>query len=388
MLEGYDLSRSINLIALISIIGSFEGLLMGIFLVFKKSVKFRANLWLGCLVLTVTSFILSGAVYRIGRLPDFPHVVHLHMVTILLMGPFAYLYVRSCTQKDFEIRPILWLHFLPALLALGYHLPFYLQGGEAKIIAFFKYFLEGDLGQPKIVSFLKVVHPMIYFVICIRLVLEYRKHLSNTASLIDVAFHRWLLIFCLVLLLPLFTVVFYVLSSFQLFSPTTFFTGLFIFILAVHIAAMVKPELFHPFPHQMLLPESSEEQKQRYENSKLQDTQKDKYIKKLQAFVITNRPYLAPELSLAQLSEQVNIPSHYLSQVINEKLHCNFLDFINGYRVEEAKEKLIDPKLSHYTIMAVAYEAGFNAKSTFYAVFKKHTGMTPSQFKKQLKVEV
>jgi len=382
MLENYDLSRSINLLSLICIIGTFEGVLIGVFLVFKKSVKFRANFWLGCLVLTVTSFILSGAVYRIGLLPDFPHVVHLHLVTILLLGPAAYLYVRSCTQKDFEMRPILWLHFLPALLALGYHLPFYLQGGEEKILAFFKYFLEGDLGQPKIISFLKIVHSTIYFIICVRLVLDYRKHLSNTASLIDVTFHRWLLVFCTVLLLPIFTVVFYAISSFQLFSATTFFAGLFIFIVAVHIAAMVKPELFHTFPHQMLIPKSSEEQKQKYENSKLQDAQKSKYIEKLQTYVTTDKPYLAPELTLSQLSEQVNIPAHYLSQVINEKLDCNFLDFINGYRVQDAKAKLLNPKFDHYTIVSIAYDAGFNSKSTFYAAFKKVTGMTPSKYRK------
>lgn len=385
MLEEYDLSRSINLISLLCIIGTFEGLLMGTFLIFKKSVKFRANLWLGCLVLTATSFILSGAVYRVGLLPDFPQVIHLHMVTTVLMGPTAYLYVRSCTQKDFAIRPILWLHFLPALIALGYHLPFYLQADEAKIIAFFKFFLKGELGVPKIITLIKILHPAVYFIICIRLVLEYRKHLSNSASLIDVVFHRWLMFFCLVLLLPVFTIVVFSISSYQVFSGTTFFAGFFIFILAVHIAAMVKPELFHTFPHQMLTPASTEVQKQKYENSNLQESQKEKYLEKLKAYMETEKPYHQSDLTLNQLSEQINIPSYYLSQTINEKLDCNFLDFINGYRVANAKENLADPKLGHYTIMAIAYDVGFNSKSTFYSAFKKHTGMTPNQYRKQQK---
>ncbi len=388
MLEGYDLSRSINLISLICIIGSFEGILIGVFLLLKKSVKFRANFWLGCLVLAVTSLIFPGAVYRIGLLSDFPHVIHLHMVTIMLMGSTAYLYVRSCTQKDFEMRPILWLHFLPALLALGYHLPFYLQPEEEKIIAFFKYFLEGDLGIPKVVSFVKILHPTIYFVICIRLVQDYRKHLSNTASYVDVAFHRWLLLFCLVLLLPMSTIVFFVLSSYKLFSATTFFAGLFLFILSVHLAAMVKPELFHTFPHQMLLPESAEERKQKYESSNLQATQKEKYLAKIVGYVKREKPYTSAELTLAELADNVNIPAHYVSQVINEKLGVNFLDFINGHRVKAAQAMLTDSKWSHYTIISIAYEAGFNSKSTFYAVFKKQTGMTPSAYRKQIKEPV
>jgi len=115
----------------------------------------------------------------------------------------------------------------------------------------------------------------------------------------------------------------------------------------------------------------------------LQETQKEKYIEKLQAYIALEKPYQTPDLTLAQLSKQVNIPSHYLSQVINEKLNTNFLDFVNGHRVKAAQEMLINPKFSHYTIMSIAYDAGFSAKSTFYAVFKKQTGMTPSAYRKQ-----
>ncbi len=383
MLTEYDLSRSLNLLALFSIIGTFEGLFIGIYLLLKKSVKSRANFCLGMVVLSVTSYLLPGGVYRIGLLPDLPHVVHLHMVTILLMGPFALLYIQSCTQKEFKLRNLHWLHFLPALLALVYHLPFYFGPGEEKIIAFFQWFLEGKLNTPRVITLLKILHPAIYFFICIRLVLDYRKHLTNTASSIDVAFHRWLLVFCLVLLLPVLTVLVFSISSFQYVSATTFFGGLFLFILSVHVATMIKPSLFHAFPHQMLIPNSSEEKKQKYENSKLQEVQKEQYIEKLRTFVTAEKPFLEPELTLAQLSEKVNIPAHYLSQVINEKLQVNFLDFINGYRVKEAQAKLIDPNLSHYTILSIAYEAGFNSKSTFYTAFKKGTDMTPSQYRKK-----
>jgi len=135
-----------------------------------------------------------------------------------------------------------------------------------------------------------------------------------------------------------------------------------------------------------LLPASLEDKKQKYESSKLADLQKDKYVEKLAGYMIANQPHLEPELTLAQLSEQINIPAHYLSQVINEKLNCNFLDFVNGYRVEAVKQKLKNSKYHHYTIISIAYDAGFNAKSTFYAAFKKQTGMTPNQYRKQAKL--
>ena len=92
--------------------------------------------------------------------------------------------------------------------------------------------------------------------------------------------------------------------------------------------------------------------------------------------------YQSPELTLALFAEKVNIPSYYASQVINEKLDCNFFDFVNGYRIEAAMAMLVNPKYNHYTIVAIAFEAGFNSKSAFYSAFKKITNLTPSQFRK------
>ncbi|MEM6321077.1 MAG: helix-turn-helix domain-containing protein [Bacteroidota bacterium] len=379
----YDLSRSINLLSFFAIIGTFEGLFMGIFLLFKKSVKSEANFWLGILVLSITAILLPGAIYRLGLLPQLPHVVHVHMFTLLMMGPSAYLYVRSCTQKNFQRTNLMLLHFLPALFFLGYHLPFYLSSGDDKIASFFQFFLEGNIDYPLWVPLTKIIHCTVYFTICGRLVLHYQQHLSNTASYIDKDFHRWLLLFCSVLLMPLFSVLIFATTSYRLFSATTFYGGFFLFILAVHLAAMVKPNLFHPFPYQIVRITSEKAEKQKYESSKLQAAQKVAYLEKIQTHITTHKSYLINDLTLAQLSEQTNISTHYISQVINEQLDCNFLDFINSYRVEEAKLKLTDPKFSHYTISAIALESGFKARSTFYAAFKKHTGMTPSQYRKK-----
>ena len=80
----------------------------------------------------------------------------------------------------------------------------------------------------------------------------------------------------------------------------------------------------------------------------------------------------------------MDLSKGYLSQIINQKEGKNFFDFINHYRVEDVKEKLNDDAYSHFSILGVALEAGFKSKSTFNAVFKKMTGMTPSQFKRKI----
>ncbi len=107
------------------------------------------------------------------------------------------------------------------------------------------------------------------------------------------------------------------------------------------------------------------------------------YAEKLKNYMAKKKPYLDPDLNLPQLAGDLNIPSHYLSQVINQNTGHNFYDFINHYRIEEVKNRIVDPAYQKYSILGIAYDAGFNSKSAFNRVFKKITGQTPTHFKKQ-----
>jgi len=91
--------------------------------------------------------------------------------------------------------------------------------------------------------------------------------------------------------------------------------------------------------------------------------------------------YQEPELTLQQLASRLQLSVHQLSQAINDGLKKNFYDLVNGYRVEEAKRLLMDDKTAGYTILSIGFEAGFNSKTTFNTVFKKFTGLTPSDFR-------
>ena len=99
----------------------------------------------------------------------------------------------------------------------------------------------------------------------------------------------------------------------------------------------------------------------------------------------TETPFTDPSLSLRSLSEKTGIPIRYLSEILNQRLNQSFSDFVNQYRVEEVKRKLQDGEDAKYTVLSIAYEAGFNSKSAFNAAFKKHMRMTPSQYRDSLK---
>lgn len=99
------------------------------------------------------------------------------------------------------------------------------------------------------------------------------------------------------------------------------------------------------------------------------------------------KPFLEPELTLSDLSERCGIPVHYLSQILNENLNRNFYNFINSYRIEEAKRMLSDPEERNLTILEVLYTVGFNSKSVFNTAFKRFAGMTPTDFKKKHRIK-
>ena len=93
-------------------------------------------------------------------------------------------------------------------------------------------------------------------------------------------------------------------------------------------------------------------------------------------------PYLDCELSIADVSERLKIPKYHITQIINEKLNKNFYMFINEYRINEVKRKISDERYKEHSIIRIAYDSGFNTKSTFNTIFKKFTNLTPTEYRR------
>lgn len=122
----------------------------------------------------------------------------------------------------------------------------------------------------------------------------------------------------------------------------------------------------------------------KYARSALSDDAVKRVVIRLQAHLAEDRPYLDGSLRLADVARSVGATTHHLSQAINQELGRSFFDLVNEYRVEEAQRLLADPARDTHTILAIAYDAGFNTKSAFNAAFKKRTGQTPSAYRKAL----
>ena len=103
----------------------------------------------------------------------------------------------------------------------------------------------------------------------------------------------------------------------------------------------------------------------------------------LEDLMVREKIHLNPGLSRDEVAEKLGISGGYLSQLLNSKGQRSFSDYINSYRVEEVKKMMQNPDFERYSLLSIGLEAGFNSKSTFYTSFKKETGMTPSEYKKQ-----
>jgi len=147
----------------------------------------------------------------------------------------------------------------------------------------------------------------------------------------------------------------------------------------VSYKALSQPHMFHDI--EKLRPKI--EPAERYAGSKLSNVKLKGIQNNLEQTMLEEKLYLKGDLNLQELADKLQVSRQYLTQVINEKMNCNFNDYINAFRVEEFKKRARLDTAKQYTILALALDSGFNSKTTFNTIFKKHTGLTPSQFRNQ-----
>ena len=115
----------------------------------------------------------------------------------------------------------------------------------------------------------------------------------------------------------------------------------------------------------------------------MNDEQIASVIEGLTQHLEKDKPWIRSDLTIDDLSDNINIPKHHLSHAISAGLNTSFYDLLNNYRVEEVKRRLKAGATNNYSLMGIATESGFGSKSSFYRIFKKKTGSTPSDYLKQ-----
>ena len=313
--------------------------------------------------------------------------------TFLLHGPFMYLYVSYLTSDN---KPFGWkklLHFAPFVLFLLYlvvssQFPEYAKGISVDHSL--------DLPSPPILFVVFLIATALsgplYFVLAFRKYKSLKKYTEDFSAK-DINM-EWLgkLITIFGVVWTTFIVIAVVHHVFHFFSMMFCTNGLFLslsaFVILIGYYGLNQREVFINFMPSVSNGESRSQKKEVVKtiNTDTKNNELEEDFRQLVSFMEAERPYLDPELTLPKLAKGLDIPAHHLSQIINEVHKDNFFDFINQYRVEEVKSKMQDEKFENYSLLAIAFDSGFNSKSAFNRVFKKITSMTPSQYKTSLNV--
>ncbi|MEM9901312.1 MAG: helix-turn-helix transcriptional regulator [Pseudomonadota bacterium] len=149
---------------------------------------------------------------------------------------------------------------------------------------------------------------------------------------------------------------------------------LFMLLAAIH-GLRQAPGLYN---EHRLSPKDSDAAGAKYSKSALAAEHAERIARKLHAAMATDHLFRDANLSLSKLSQHIGSSSNYVSQTLNEHVDQSFFDFVNAWRISEAKDALLN---GDDTILQIAYDVGFNSRSAFYAAFKRHVGMTPSEFR-------
>ena len=367
------------------------------FLLFSKKNKTVVDKILGSWMFFIGFHLLNYYAYHLGYWNKYPHLTGITHPFPLIYGPFLYLYVVFSIRKTQIFRNKDFLHFLPAILSYLYMFPYFFLYSEEK-----KRLVDsGQLTDYRVFMMVSlvgfVVSGVAYAILAYRLIGRFNKMVHENLSYDENINLNWLQ-YCILGVLGIFlTVGFF--SAIQYlfhlnlpFNPDfIYYSEVILFILFIGYFGIRHESLFI---ENVSIGTVQEEEKPEnktsaeYRKSGLKTDDAEVYHNQLLQLMTSKKPFLEPKLTLNTLANELDITVNHLSQVINQFQGKNFYDFVNEYRIEEFKTRALSTKNRHLSLLALALDSGFNSKSSFNSVFKKHTGMTPSQFLEKEKQEL
>ena len=307
----------------------------------------------------------------------------------LTYGPFLFIYTQTMIGEKKELFLNDLIHFIPFLLfflvlffgsdpSLRHGPPF--MRHNPGVIVNRSDLLNTIHGMANIVSFI------FYSILVFNRLKKHNKKLEDYFSYhshrITLHWLQWIMV-CFVLAYLTSFVLQLDLISANMRIPLSGYSkiiGTCFFILAFSFFSLNQPLIYDKADE---TPQEELSKERKYEKSGLKADDAQDYLNKLERYMKEDRPYEDGDLTIADISMKLQIPKHYITQIINEKLDKNFYTYINEYRIDEVKKKMEDRNFEDYTILSIAYECGFNSKSAFNTIFKKFTHMSPSQYRKE-----
>jgi AraC-like DNA-binding protein len=370
-MASFSISELLFLIVILQCLG------VSLFLFVYKKDKRKSNLLLALFFLVLSFNLIDQFLYIHKVYFNYPAFAFWSGSFPLLFGPLLLFYVQSVIDRPVEISSR-WIHLVPFAALFTLTELFYLSKDRESQIETLSAIVSRQVPWYfHLVSLVVFVQFMAYIISAHYSILRYRARVSGKFSDYQKQNLAWLsrmLIFFAVLM---------IVSTLNGFMALTVFANLYFVVLIAIILALfmyLTQTVFHALQQTEFYSFSLEPVDKSIAHLSIQET--ESIVEKLNHRMEAEKVYLDPELTLDQLSAQINVKPKVLSSVLNDHLKKNFFDYVNFYRVEEAKRLLRENPDAK--ILGLLMDAGFNSKSSFNALFRKYTGQTPSQFRQKV----
>ncbi|MCG7895644.1 MAG: helix-turn-helix domain-containing protein [Candidatus Thiodiazotropha taylori] len=400
----------IDLYSAIMLLGAVQGMFLALALINAKSGLPVAHRLLAMLTLTFSIDLWMAFLHQSGYIASYPRLLVIDTNIDFLFGPLTYLYVTALTARSgfrFTLRQ--WRHFLPFLFGFAILIPLMLldQQQLQSLLNSQEEPQESEILWASLamilVGVLSILQMALYLGLSIKRLLQHQNSIEDQFSFLEKINLAWLRNLLLALVaLYLFYLADVFLADLLAFPEEVVGIHFLMIVLVIYSMGYMglrQPAIFTQQDRSQsqadgqsidaqtkqtdadLNDTAPSESQTKYQRSALDSETSQLLYKELQNHMDEQRTFLDSKLTLPQLAAQLSISPNYLSQVINEQAECNFFDFINRYRVEEAQRSLT-AESGQVNILSIALDAGFNSKSAFYTAFKRHTGQTPSEYRK------
>ncbi|MFV2060970.1 MAG: helix-turn-helix domain-containing protein [Gammaproteobacteria bacterium] len=383
-----NLENNISLLSALMLYGGIQSLFLALLLLKSDKKNISANRFLAIIVAGLGLTLLHQFLVDSSYINLVPYLTGITIPLDFIYSPALYLYVRTITQANTSNQKFAW-HFLYVIIGFLLYTPFYNLDANKKI----EFITNNYATIPENITtsfslgmILSGIVFTVYLVLSIKLLLSHTQKINQFFSYrekINLTWLRNLLLISIIFWVFLAFFYSYLVSSQSKEQIGLLFNWFFIFTVfaAIYIGIMglLQRKIYDS---QDSNSETGDKKQTKYAHSALTAEMSLKLLKRLTNIMEQQRPYLKNNLTLPELAELTATSPNYLSQIINEQLHMNFFDYVNSYRIDTAKHLIIKPLAHTKTILDIAMESAFNSKSAFYTAFKKQTGMTPAQFKK------
>ncbi len=359
-------------------------------LIFTKQGRNRADNVLGIWMIVIGIHLFSYYCFKTGIIFTYPFIVWLNFPLPYLHGPLLFLYTLALTSPTLHGFQKVAAHFILPVFILCLFAPFLAYSHQQKLAIIHSNGKGFEL-QALITTILLSISGVFYIYITHRLLHNHQKRILDQFSYQEKINLQWLR-FLFYGMGIMWVLIIIIGNDDLIFSASVVFVVLIGYFGIKQVGIFTNQTndfLENDLKEEVILMEetvndTTTQLKKKYAKSGLNEESANDLHLRLKHLMVIEKLFTEPELTLADLSGRLGVHSNYLSQVINEMEGVNFYDYINSLRVEEFKRLALLPENQKYTLLALAFECGFNSKSAFNRCFKKATDLSPSEYVKQL----